>query len=111
MTPICTPSFHLKANSVLAEIKYICDNDLGIQTQCIKGKNAKRPNAQLLANLCMKINAKVGGTNFHFGDYTADKFYRQGFYFDHECILVTKSETNAPAGYCREQALRSVEKN
>eukprot|EP00795_Rhopilema_esculentum_P001647 gene1647-16114_t len=87
-----------------AEIKYICDNDLGIQTQCIKGKNAKRPNPQLLANLCMKINAKVGGTNSYFEDNTGYKLYRNPKVFGRPVIFLgadvthpAPSETSRPS--------------
>ncbi|KAJ1773365.1 hypothetical protein IW140_000965 [Coemansia sp. RSA 1813] len=36
---------------------------LGIQTQCMQAKHIQRPNPQYCANLCLKINTKMGGTN------------------------------------------------
>jgi hypothetical protein len=39
------------------------DSVLGIATQCIKSKNVTRTTAQMLSNLCLKINAKLGGVN------------------------------------------------
>ena len=39
------------------------DSVLGIATQCIKSKNVTRTTAQMLSNLCLKINAKLGGIN------------------------------------------------
>jgi len=48
---------------VYAEVKRMGDSVLGIATQCIKSKNVIRPTAQMLSNLCLKINAKLGGIN------------------------------------------------
>ncbi|XP_023346536.1 protein argonaute-1 isoform X2 [Eurytemora carolleeae] len=48
---------------VYAEVKRMGDSVLGIATQCIKSKNVTRTTAQMLSNLCLKINAKLGGIN------------------------------------------------
>ncbi|KAJ2746630.1 hypothetical protein GGI20_001210 [Coemansia sp. BCRC 34301] len=36
---------------------------LGIHTQCMQSKHIQRPNMQYCVNLCLKINAKLGGFN------------------------------------------------
>lgn len=47
-----------------ADIKEAAEVKLGIRTQCIKELNAVRKcNPPLITNLCLKINAKLGGTN------------------------------------------------
>ena len=46
-----------------AEVKRVGDTMLGIATQCVQAKNVTRLNPQTLSNLCLKINAKLGGIN------------------------------------------------
>ncbi|XP_075557125.1 protein argonaute-2-like isoform X2 [Dermacentor variabilis] len=47
-----------------ADIKEAAEVKLGIRTQCIKELNMTRKcNPALITNLCLKINAKLGGTN------------------------------------------------
>lgn len=46
-----------------AEIKRIGDTILGIATQCVQVKHTLQPKKQYCANVCLKINAKLGGTN------------------------------------------------
>ncbi len=48
---------------VVGQVKRMGDSVLGIATQCIKSKNVTRTTAQMLSNLCLKINAKLGGIN------------------------------------------------
>ena len=44
------------------EVKHFGDVVYGIRTQCIKAGNAKKADMQTMANICLKINAKLGGT-------------------------------------------------
>ena len=46
-----------------AEVKRVGDTMLGIATQCVQAKNVTRLNPQTISNLCLKINAKLGGIN------------------------------------------------
>ncbi|XP_025190383.1 protein argonaute-2-like [Melanaphis sacchari] len=48
---------------VYAEVKRVGDTVLGITTQCIQAKNVIKPSIQVLSNLSLKINAKLGGIN------------------------------------------------
>ncbi|CAG8572560.1 947_t:CDS:2, partial [Acaulospora morrowiae] len=46
-----------------AEIKRVSDTVIGVATQCSQCKHMSRVNKQYLANLCLKINVKLGGMN------------------------------------------------
>jgi len=48
---------------ILAEVKRVGDNVLGIATQCVQAKNVTSPSFQVFSNLCLKINVKLGGIN------------------------------------------------
>ncbi|XP_014671419.1 PREDICTED: protein argonaute-2-like isoform X2 [Priapulus caudatus] len=52
-----------RAASIYAEVKRVGDVVMGLATQCIQQKNAVKKMDQTLVNLCMKINAKMGGVN------------------------------------------------
>lgn len=39
------------------------DTLLGMATQCVQVKNVVKTSPQTLSNLCLKINAKLGGIN------------------------------------------------
>lgn len=51
-------------SSIYSEVKATGDR-LRLTTQCIRQQNVLRPSTQTLSNLCMKINAKLGGVNSH----------------------------------------------
>ncbi|KAB5595488.1 Argonaute-like protein [Ceratobasidium theobromae] len=44
-------------------VKHFGDVSRGVATQCLKGFKSKRANPQYFANVCLKINAKLGGVN------------------------------------------------
>ncbi|KAJ2451880.1 hypothetical protein GGF42_004157 [Coemansia sp. RSA 2424] len=48
---------------VYQTVKNCAYTTLGIHTQCMQSKHAMRPNTQYCANLCLKINTKLGGVN------------------------------------------------
>ncbi|KAJ2781561.1 hypothetical protein H4R18_002793 [Coemansia javaensis] len=47
---------------VYQTVKNCAYTTLGIQTQCMQAKHMQRASPQYCANLCLKINAKLGGT-------------------------------------------------
>lgn len=51
-----------------AEIKRTGETVLGVATQCCQGKHIRRPNRQYIANVTLKINTKLGGTNVQLSD-------------------------------------------
>ncbi|CAI2165275.1 17043_t:CDS:2 [Funneliformis geosporum] len=46
-----------------AEIKRVCDTVIGVATQCAQVKHVHRAKKQYCANLCLKMNVKLGGMN------------------------------------------------
>ncbi|CAG8681311.1 7007_t:CDS:2, partial [Acaulospora colombiana] len=44
-------------------IKFASDTVLGVATQCVQGKHIYQPKKQYCANVCLKINVKLGGMN------------------------------------------------
>ena len=55
------------AASFYGEIKLICDTKFCIPSQCLQSKHLNRVTTPFCANLLMKINVKLGGTNVHLG--------------------------------------------
>ncbi|KAL9266760.1 argonaute 1-like protein, partial [Drosera capensis] len=49
--------------TLYGDLKRICETELGIVSQCCKTKHVFRISKQYLANVALKINAKVGGRN------------------------------------------------
>ncbi len=36
---------------------------MGVVTQCVKSKNARKADPATMSNICLKINTKLGGVN------------------------------------------------
>lgn len=53
----------LSITTLAAEVKRVGDTLLGMATQCVQVKNVVKTSPQTLSNLCLKINAKLGGIN------------------------------------------------
>ncbi|KAJ8637677.1 hypothetical protein MRB53_011944 [Persea americana] len=49
--------------SLYGDLKRICETDLGLISQCCLTKHVFRISKQYLANVCLKINVKMGGRN------------------------------------------------
>ncbi|CAB4404415.1 unnamed protein product [Rhizophagus irregularis] len=52
-----------KGQELYAEIKRVSDTIIGVPTQCIQRAHLKDPKVQYCANVCLKINVKLGGMN------------------------------------------------
>lgn len=50
-----------------AEIKRVTDTVLGVASQCVQMAHARQAKKQYCANVCLKMNVKLGGTNSAFG--------------------------------------------
>ncbi|KAF9539398.1 Eukaryotic translation initiation factor 2C [Mortierella hygrophila] len=46
-----------------ASIKRVTDTSLGVASQCVQRNHIRMPKKPYCANVCLKINAKLGGTN------------------------------------------------
>ncbi|GBC16598.2 Piwi domain-containing protein [Rhizophagus irregularis DAOM 181602=DAOM 197198] len=46
-----------------AEIKRVSDTVIGVATQCVQIKHTRKTKKQYCANVCLKINVKLGGMN------------------------------------------------
>ncbi|KAI0702894.1 argonaute-like protein [Cytidiella melzeri] len=51
------------ATDTYTAIKHVGDVLLGVATQCLKSSKAFRANDQYFANVCLKLNVKLGGIN------------------------------------------------
>ncbi|GJW06612.1 argonaute 2-like protein [Tanacetum coccineum] len=49
-------------------LKWVSEAENGVLTQCCLSKNASKASSQFLANLCLKINVKLGGINVKLWD-------------------------------------------
>ncbi|KAI0221014.1 hypothetical protein L0F63_004190 [Massospora cicadina] len=52
-----------KGAGLYGAIKTACELELGVPTQCVQSDKILRPNKQYSANVCLKMNAKLGGIN------------------------------------------------
>ena len=55
--------FPMENKDMYGHIKCVCDSELGVNSQCIKDRNLFRINKSTIANICLKLNAKLGGVN------------------------------------------------
>uniref|UniRef100_A0A0E0P2B5 Piwi domain-containing protein n=1 Tax=Oryza rufipogon TaxID=4529 RepID=A0A0E0P2B5_ORYRU len=86
----------LEVSGSYGKIKRVCENDLGIVSQCCLPRHASRPNKQYLENVALKINVKVGGRN----TVLERAFIRNGIPFVSEVptIIFGADVTHSPPG-------------
>ena len=48
---------------VYREVKKVGDTEIGVPTQCVRQQNVNKANGSTVGNICLKINAKLGGVN------------------------------------------------
>ncbi|KAF9931666.1 hypothetical protein FBU30_009727 [Linnemannia zychae] len=56
-----------KGIPLYAEIKRVTDTVIGVASQCVQVSHARKANKQYCANVCLKINIKLGGVNSALG--------------------------------------------
>jgi eukaryotic translation initiation factor 2C len=78
------------------------DSVLGIATQCIKSKNVTRTTAQMLSNLCLKINAKLGGVNTILVPENRPSLFRE------PVIFLGATITHPPSGDHRKPSISAL---
>ena len=61
--PLVLVVLPIKNTPLYNRIKYICDVKLGVHTICVVGSEFAKADPQYLANVALKINLKLGGTN------------------------------------------------
>ncbi|KAG2328233.1 hypothetical protein Bca52824_010961 [Brassica carinata] len=72
-------------------LKWIAETKLGLVTQCFLTNSANRGGDQYRANLALKINAKVGGSNVELMDTTFSFFKRE------DEVMLIGADVNHPA--------------
>ncbi|EWC45585.1 hypothetical protein DRE_05443 [Drechslerella stenobrocha 248] len=58
------------------DIKAACETQVGVVSQCLQSKHVEQAKAQYCSNVCMKVNAKLGGTTVYL-DRSAHPFWGQ----------------------------------
>ena len=79
------------------EVKRAGDNQLGVRTQCVVAATMNKTDPSTLTNMCLKINAKLGGTN----STTVSRYtmydYMYSTYTLYDCVSSTVKEVyNTP---------------
>jgi hypothetical protein len=75
-----------------AEIKRVSDTVLGLPTQCLQMKHTKVSNKQYCANVCLKLNTKLGGTNGYI------KLHEMPFLSEGRAIIMGADVRHPPPG-------------
>ncbi|KAI9293825.1 Piwi-domain-containing protein [Neoconidiobolus thromboides FSU 785] len=52
-----------RGSELYGAIKSAAELKIGVMTQCVQAKKVERPDKQYCANVCLKVNAKLGGIN------------------------------------------------
>lgn len=83
-----------KDSLTYAKVKHASDVIVGTPTQCIQANNFRMGKPQLLCNVAMKINTKVGGNNSHPVNRAPDAVNGSLPYMDVPCMLLGADVTH-----------------
>ncbi|TMW98185.1 hypothetical protein EJD97_004376 [Solanum chilense] len=72
-------------------LKWVSETKIGIVTQCCLSSNANKGHNQYIVNLCMKINAKLGGSNMELME-------RLPNFRSDDNVMFIGADVNHPAG-------------
>ena len=89
--------FPFKAGSLYDKIKHLGDMKLNITTQCCLRNNLYKGGSlskQVIANVCMKINSKLGGVNHVLSKGCRPKILRRP-------VMIMGADVSHPAPECR----------
>jgi eukaryotic translation initiation factor 2C len=75
------------------EIKRVCDTVIDVPSQCVVGNKVKKCQPQYVKNVMLKINVKLGGTN-----WVLDRSQNVSFFFSVPAILFGADVTHAGPG-------------
>ncbi|XP_025781965.1 protein argonaute-4 [Puma concolor] len=87
---------------MFAEVKRVGDTLLGMATQCVQVKNVVKTSPQTLSNLCLKINAKLGGINNVLVPHQRPSVFQQ------PVIFLGADVTHPPAGDGKKPSIAAV---
>ncbi|KAL8688577.1 MAG: hypothetical protein Q9218_005546 [Villophora microphyllina] len=83
------------AAEVYLRIKKSCDCRYGVFSQCIQGAQAMKNDPQYHSNVCMKVNAKLGGTTSRALNATSKP---NGMYFGKPTMIIGADVSHAAPG-------------
>uniref|UniRef100_A0A9R1SRQ3 Argonaute RISC component 4 n=2 Tax=Cyprinus carpio TaxID=7962 RepID=A0A9R1SRQ3_CYPCA len=84
------------------QLKRVGDTLLGMATQCVQVKNVVKTSPQTLSNLCLKINAKLGGINNVLVPHQRPSVFQQ------PVIFLGADVTHPPAGDGKKPSIAAV---
>ena len=79
------------------EVKRVGDSVIGIPTQCVQLKLVQQAKPQVCANISLKINAKLGGTNHVIDDSVKPVFTKPTIVFGADVTHPSPTENGIPS--------------